>query len=425
MKILLLGSGGREHALAYKIAQSPLCEKLFIAPGNPGTEKHGENIPLRVSDFEGIEKFVLDNKIDMIVPGPEEPLVKGIYDHFQQVKTGSQVKVIGPSMQGAMLEGSKDFAKTFMRNFNIPTSAYETFTSGNIRDAFTFLQKHSTPIVLKADGLAAGKGVVICSTQDEAKKELTEMLGGKFGDAGNKVVIEEYLKGIEMSVFIITDGKNYKVLPTAKDYKRIGEDDTGLNTGGMGAIAPVPFADDALMKKVEEQIIRPTMSGLQHENISYKGFIYFGLMVVNGDPYVIEYNCRLGDPEAEAVISLIKSDLVELFIGVANENLDEKRMELLPYSAATIVLASGGYPEKYETGKLIKNLTLTSGCLVFHAGTRKRANGDIETSGGRVLAITAFDRNLIYAIDTAKRNAAIISFEGKYFRNDIGEDVIR
>ncbi|MBK9730716.1 MAG: phosphoribosylamine--glycine ligase [Chitinophagaceae bacterium] len=424
MNILLLGSGGREHALAYKISQSPHCSKLFIAPGNPGTEKHGENISLSATDFPAIEKFVLENNVEMIVVGPEEPLVKGIYDFFEQSDRVGNIPVIGPCAAGAQLEGSKDFSKAFMIKFGIPTAAYATFTVEAISGAFAYLENHSTPIVLKADGLAAGKGVLICSTKEEAKKELDEMLHGKFGAAGNKVVIEEFLDGIEMSVFVITDGKNYKLLPTAKDYKRVGEGDTGLNTGGMGAVSPVLFADDVLMKKVATQIIQPTIEGLQKEKIIYKGFIYFGLMIVNGEPKLIEYNCRMGDPETEAVIPRLKSDIVDLFLGVAHENLHDKNIEVLPYAAATVVLTSGGYPQEYEKGKLIENLGQTNECLVFHAGTRKRVNGDIETNGGRVIAVTAFSRKLSDAVKIANRNAAIISFEGKYFRKDIGKDVM-
>lgn len=424
MNILLLGSGGREHALAYKISQSSHCDKLFIAPGNPGTEKHGENVPIASTDFPAIEQFVLANKVQMIVVGPEEPLVKGISDYFESSQLVGNIPVIGPGSEGAQLEGSKDFSKAFMYRHNIPTAGYATFTAANMKDAVAYLQSHSTPIVLKADGLAAGKGVVICATREAAISELEEMLHGKFGAAGNMVVIEEFLDGIEMSVFVLTDGKHYKLLPTAKDYKRIGERDTGLNTGGMGAVSPVPFADDRLMKKIEERIIQPTITGLQKEKIIYKGFIYFGLMIVKDEPWVIEYNCRLGDPETEAVIPRLKSDLVELFLGVANENLDEKHIEILPYAAATVVLASGGYPEAYEKGKLIENLGLTTESLVFHAGTRKRTNGDIESNGGRVIAVTAFARKLTDAVKIANRNAAIISFEGKYFRKDIGKDVM-
>lgn len=424
MNILLLGSGGREHALAYKISQSPLCDQLYIAPGNPGTEKHGQNVAISISDFEAIGKFVLENNIDMIVPGPEDPLVKGIVNYFDESETLPPVHIIGPTREGAMLEGSKSFAKAFMQQHRIPTAAYAVFDSENISEALTYIDSHSTPLVLKADGLAGGKGVVICATREEAKNELQAMIAGKFGTAGSKVVVEEFLTGREMSVFILTDGANYKVLPAAKDYKRAGEGDTGLNTGGMGAIAPVPFAGADLMKRVEEEIIIPTIDGLQQDKITYKGFLYFGLMIVNEKPYMIEYNCRMGDPEAEAVMPLLKSDLVQLFLGVSTESLDQKEMELLPYTSATVVLASKGYPGEYETGKIVHNLTQTSGCLVFHAGTRQRVNGDIETSGGRVIAITALSRKLSEAIETAEHNAGIINFEGKYFRKDIGKDVL-
>ncbi|MCY7411257.1 MAG: phosphoribosylamine--glycine ligase [Chitinophagales bacterium] len=424
MKILLLGSGGREHTFAYMIAKSALCEKLFIAPGNTGTEKHGENISIAATDFDAIADFVLKNGIEMVVVGPEDPLVKGVYDYFLADEKLKHVAVIGPSKAGAQLEGSKDFAKKFLQHYNIPTAKYATFTSTQIEEAIKYVDDQNVPIVLKADGLAAGKGVVICELKEEAKQELREMLTQqKFGAAGDKVVIEEFLKGIEMSVFILTDGKNYLTLPTAKDYKRIGVGDTGLNTGGMGAISPVPFATDELMKKVDEQITKPTIAGLQQEKIIYKGFIYIGLMIVNGEPYVIEYNCRMGDPETQAVLPRIKSDLVDLFISVHKGNLNEKKLEVLPYAAATVVLASRGYPEKFEKEKLISNLQQTNECLVFHAGTRMRKNGDIETNGGRVLAITSFSRELKDAVAIAIRNAEIIDFEGKYFRGDIGKDV--
>ncbi len=424
MNILLLGSGGREHALAYKISQSPHCTKLFIAPGNPGTEKHGENVPVNILDFNDIEKFVLHNGIDMMVVGPEEPLVKGIFDFFENSDQVPSISIIGPSAAGAMLEGSKQFAKEFMQRHSIPSAAYASFTLETIDEAHSYLEKHTVPVVLKANGLTAGKGVVICETVEAAHLELEEMLKGKFGSASTKVVIEEYLKGIEMSVFVVTDGYDYRLLPTAKDYKRIGEGDTGLNTGGMGAISPVPFADEALMKKVEQQIIQPTMAGLQKEKIVYRGFLYFGLMVVNHEPYLIEYNCRMGDPETEVVIPRLQSDIVDLFLGVVNGGLLQKELRVLPYAAATVVLASGGYPGDFEKGKIVKNLTKTSECLVFHAGTRKRINGDIESNGGRVLAITAFGRKLSDALKIANRNAEMISFEGKYFRKDIGRDVM-
>ena len=425
MKILLLGSGGREHALAYKLAQSPLCEKLFIAPGNPGTEKHGENVNISATDFPSVKEFVLKNKINMIVCGPEDPLVEGLYDFFSSDPETKNIAIIGPSQKGAMLEGSKDFAKRFMQQHNIPTAGYSTFNKDEIEKARQFIDQQTPPIVLKADGLAGGKGVIICQTKEEAMIELNDMLlNARFGEAGSKVVIEQFLKGIEMSVFILTDGVNYKILPTAKDYKRIGEGDTGLNTGGMGAVSPVPFADEALMKKIEERIIKPTVSGLQNEQISYKGFLYIGLMIVNGDPFVIEYNCRMGDPETQAVIPRIKSDLVEMFTALHDGTLLDIKTEILPYSAVTVVLASKGYPGVYEKGKLISNLEKTRECLVFHAGTRRRMNGDIETSGGRVLTITSFSRDLREAQQNSIRNGGIIDFEGKYFRRDIGEDVM-
>ena len=425
MKILLLGSGGREHAFAYVMAKSPLCEKLFIAPGNPGTEKHGENINIGAADFAAIKEFSLKNEINMIVCGPEDSLVNGLYDFLASDEQTKDIAFIGPSKQGAMLEGSKDFAKAFMQKFNIPTAKYATFTSDQIEQAIQYVDNQTPPIVLKANGLAAGKGVVICDDREEAKKELHEMLQqNKFGAAGNKVVIEEFLQGIEMSCFILTDGKNYLLLPTAKDYKRIGEDDTGLNTGGMGAVSPVPFSDDVLMKKIESRVIKPSIAGLQQEKIIYKGFLYIGLMIVNNEPYIIEFNCRMGDPETQVVLPRLKSDLVELFQAVHQEKLSEKQVDVLPYHAITIVLASKGYPENYEKGKLIENLSLTRECIVFHAGTRKRANGDIETNGGRVLAVTAFGRNLADAKSLALRNAELIQFEGKYFRRDIGTDVM-
>ncbi|MBA3649475.1 MAG: phosphoribosylamine--glycine ligase [Chitinophagales bacterium] len=423
MKILLLGSGGREHAFAYKISQSPLCSKLFIAPGNPGTEKHGTNTPIAVTDFEGIGNFVQQNHIDMIVVGPEDPLVAGIDDFFESSTVFRAVSIIGPSKAGAQLEGSKDYAKAFMKKYSIPTADYEAFSMENIADALSFIEKQNIPMVLKADGLASGKGVRICESIDEAKTELNQMLGGKFGSAGKKVVIEEFLKGAEMSVFILSDSIHYKILPTAKDYKRIGEGDTGLNTGGMGAISPVPFADELLMEKIEKKIIKPTIDGLQQEKIIYKGFLYFGLMIVSGEPFLIEYNCRMGDPETEVVLPRLKTDLVELLLAVANQNLAEKSVEILPYTAATVVLASGGYPLEYEKGKLIDGLQNVSECLVFHAGTRNRSNGDLETNGGRVITITAFGRKLKDAVKIAARNAEIIKFEGKYFRKDIGADV--
>lgn len=424
MRILLIGNGGREHAFAYMLAKSPLCEKLFIAPGNPGTEKHGENVPIAPVDFEAISGFVLKNKISMVVVGPEGPLVKGIYDYFQDNSALKSVAVIGPSKAGAQLEGSKDFAKQFMMKYNIPTANYKSFTPDQLHEATAYLDEQTIPFVIKADGLAAGKGVVISKNPYEAKQVLYDMLQGKFGDAGTRVVIEEFLQGIEMSCFILTDGTHYKILPTAKDYKRIGEGDTGPNTGGMGAVSPVPFADEVLMKKIEKQIIQPTLEGLRNEKIIYNGFLYIGLMVVDAEPFVIEYNCRMGDPETQAVLPRIKCDFLELLASVHEGNLEEKIIEVLPYSAVAIVLASKGYPENYMKGKLISNFLQATECVVFHAGTRKRINGDIETSGGRVLVITSFARNLNDARKLAIRNAEVIDFEGKYFRKDIGKDLM-
>lgn len=425
MNILLLGSGGREHAFAYVMAKSDRCEKLYIAPGNPGTEKHGENVNISATDFPAIKNFALEHNIGMIVCGPEDPLVKGLFDFFDSDGATQHIAVIGPSQRGAQLEGSKDFAKAFMKKFGIPTAAYATFTDQQADEAMRYVEQQTMPLVLKADGLAAGKGVVICTTAEEAKRELAEMMQAKkFGPAGNKVVIEEFLDGIEMSCFILTDGTNYVLLPTAKDYKRIGEGDTGLNTGGMGAVSPVPFADRSLMKKIEERIIQPVMIGLNQEKIIYKGFLYIGLMIVKGEPWVIEFNCRMGDPETQAVLPRLKSDLVELMMALHEGKLPAKKMEVLPYQSVTMVLASGGYPGDYEKGKVIENLSRAQECLVFHAGTRRRANGEIETSGGRVLAVTAFAREMHDAKKLAQRNAGLIRFDGKYFRRDIGDDVL-
>jgi phosphoribosylamine--glycine ligase len=425
VRILLLGSGGREHAFAYVIAKSPLCTKLFIAPGNPGTEKHGENIHIPVTDFDAIRNFVLEQSIDMVVVGPEDPLVKGIYDFLSADPRTAQVAVIGPSARGAQLEGSKDFAKSFMKKYGIPTARYEAFGADEVSLAMEYVNRQPMPVVLKADGLAAGKGVLICETAAQAQQGLAEMmLNKKFGAAGERVVIEEFLHGTEMSCFILTDGHEYVMLPSAKDYKRIGEGDQGLNTGGMGAISPVPFAGEPLMKAVEECIIVPVMNGLRQEQIVYKGFLYIGLMISNGEPYVIEFNCRMGDPETQVVLPRITTDLVDLMLAAHQGHLHQRRADVLPYAAVTIVLASQGYPGEYEKGKLIENLALTRECLVFHAGTRRRMNGDIETSGGRVLSVTAFGRQLSDAKELAIRNASLIMFEGKYFRRDIGDDVM-
>ncbi len=424
MNILLLGSGGREHALAWKISQSPLLTKLFIAPGNAGTRLHGTNVILDPEKFEEVEKFVLANAIEMVVVGPEAPLVKGIYDYFRDHKNLRHVAVIGPSAAGAILEGSKDFAKAFMQRHNIPTAAYQTFSLKTLDAGLQFLETLSPPYVLKADGLAAGKGVIISPTLDEAGKTLISMLKDQeFGEASHKVVIEEFLTGIELSVFLLTDGKNYLILPEAKDYKRIGEGDTGLNTGGMGSVSPVPFADGKFMAKVEAQIIQPTIRGLIQENIDYKGFIFFGLINVDGNPKVIEYNCRMGDPESEAVIPRIKNDLPELFLAISDQRLNDFKIEIDPRAAATVFLVSGGYPGSYQKGKTISGLEKVDGSLLFHAGTKVSEN-DIVTSGGRVLAVTSLAENIQMALEKSYRNAELINFEGKNFRRDLGRDLL-
>lgn len=426
MKILLVGSGGREHALAWKISQSALCEALFIAPGNAGTALCGTNIAVSDSDMDGIRNFIVENNINMLVVGPEQPLVMGIYDRLKNDPLCKDVVVIAPSQKGATLEGSKDFAKEFMQKYHIPTAKYRTFTAETLNDGILFLETLQPPYVLKADGLAAGKGVIITENLQEAKKELQEMLTqSKFGKASRKVVIEEYLHGIELSVFVLTDGKSYLVLPSAKDYKRIGEGDTGLNTGGMGSISPVPFADEVFMKKTEQRIIIPTIEGIKKENIEYKGFIFFGLMNVAGDPYVIEYNVRMGDPETESVIPRIKNDMVELFLAVGKQQLNTKTLEIDPQTVATIMLVSGGYPEEYEKGKRIFNADKIKDSLVFHAGTTLDSNGNLSTSGGRVIAVTSYGKDISSALALSKQNAEIISFDKKYYRKDIGEDLIK
>jgi phosphoribosylamine--glycine ligase len=424
MRVLVLGSGGREHAFAWKIAQSKQLDKLFIAPGNPGTAECGTNVAISVNDFDGIAEFVLTEKIDLVVVGPEDPLVNGIADYFESKDKLKSVGVIGPHKNGAQLEGSKDFAKEFLIKHNIPTARYQCFSAKDLNAGYSFLETLNPPFVLKADGLAAGKGVVIPDNLEDAKQELKEMLEDqKFGEASSKVVIEEFLKGIEMSVFVMTDGNSYKILPEAKDYKRIGEGDMGLNTGGMGAISPVPFVDEVLMQKIEERIVKPSISGIKKDGLKYKGFLFIGLMIVDGEPFVIEYNVRMGDPETEVVLPRVKSDLLAHFAAISNGTLDKETIEIDDRSATTVMLVSGGYPEAYEKGKVMMGMENTTNCLLFHAGTAMKGN-ELVTNGGRVMAVTAYGSNMKEALALSFDNVQRIVFDGKNYRKDIGFDLM-
>jgi phosphoribosylamine---glycine ligase len=422
MKILLLGSGGREHAFAWKMSQSPLCERLYIAPGNAGTAAHGTNVALDPMDFKAVGQFVLDREIGMLVVGPEAPLVEGITDHFKSQEALKAVRVIGPSQKGAQLEGSKAFAKAFMQRRDIPTAAYAEFTQDTLEQGLEYIAQHSLPVVLKADGLASGKGVLILDAVEAAQQAFRQMLDGKFGAASQRVVVEEFLDGTEFSVFILTDGKNYQLLPIAKDYKRIGEGDTGLNTGGMGAVSPVPFVDEKMLKKVENWIISPTLTGLNELEADYHGFIFFGLISVEGDPYVIEYNCRMGDPETQVVFPRLKNDLVDMMRSLSENKLHEVKVETDERSAAALVMVSGGYPGAYEKGKLITGLSEVEGSLVLQAGTRQEEEQTL-TNGGRVLALTSYGTSIKEAVARSLENAEKIQFEGKYYRRDIGADL--
>lgn len=425
MRILLIGSGGRENALAWKIAQSPLCNKLFIAPGNAGTLNYGENIALNPNDHEAVKSFLISENIDMMVVGPEEPLVKGLHDAILADERTCKIPVIGPQQKGATLEGSKDFSKDFMMRHGIPTAKYKSFTSATLAEGEAFLSSLTPPYVLKADGLAAGKGVLILDNIDEAKAELRNMLDGKFGAASATVVIEEFLSGIELSVFVLTDGKSYVILPEAKDYKRIGEGDTGLNTGGMGAVSPVPFATADFMQKVEQRIIKPTVDGLQADNIPYKGFIFFGLINCNGEPMVIEYNVRMGDPETEVVMPRIQSDLVELFVATAEGRLSEAKIEISPKTCCTVMMVAGGYPGDYKKGTPMSGFEQVSGSILFHAGTKMTNNNQVVTNGGRVIAVSSLGNSIQEALDASYANVDKIKYDGRYFRRDIGQDVMR